>query len=336
MPNNKNEAQRPAGGTPNKLQAALFGTPARRTLTLAGLSVACIICGLMIGKVIVENFGTRETTDMFKGVTYASVAFLWKLPADLWLVIWKFLRWNENRQALTKPLGQLAIAVTGVGLATGYATTEGPSRDPTLIIASTVVVADETVGMDTKRIMLPYFSTRPDKDDQSRSNCDAYTSELAKLDETGKDAVRTLTCGLRSCSTAAKPVEVDVRGFASSRLVDCEGRLSDTLNLDIAEKRREEVLGILNATPSPSCTLAADSVPIKVKFSERKTRWEGHMKDMERFRDLVDLRSGDSADVDPSREILTRRVDVVIESPGGCKVEGSEATPTRLASLPPQ
>lgn len=305
----------------SRLQALLFGSALRRILTLAVLALFCAACGLSMGKIILENFDAKETADVFKGITYASVALaIWKLIADSWHVLWRFLRWNENRQALVKPLGQLAIAVTGIGLVTGYSNSESPKRDPALVIASSVYFGNEEVSVDGKRILLPYFSTRPGKDHSSRSNCEAYIAELAKLDAAGEDAVKTLACGLRACSTTTEQVEVDVRGFASSLAVECAGQVSDSLNLKIAEQRRLNVLRILEEAPPANCNLDADSFDLKISHGDRPGRWE-NLEEMKFYRDLMDLRSGNPSAVDPAREILTRRVDVVIESAGACRVE---------------
>jgi hypothetical protein len=316
-----------------RFQLLLFGSVARRIMTLTSLVLLCAVFGLVMGKIILENFDAKETADIFKGVTYASVAFaLWKLIADSWHVLWRFLGWDENRQALLKPLGQLAVAVTGVGLVTGYANSESPKRDPALVIASSIYIGNERVGADARRIMLPYFTTRPGEEDQSRENCDAYTDELAKLDKAGEDAVKTLACGLRACSVSTKRVEVDVRGFASSRPVQCGGQESGELNLTIAEKRRKNVLKLLQRPPSQeSCELEASSAEFTVLHNEKPNRWT-NLEEMESERDLVDRKWGDPAEVDRAREILTRRVDVVIESPGACRDTNTSKPDVSVAS----
>jgi hypothetical protein len=318
---------------PNKLQALLFGSVARRILTLAALALLCAVCGLMMGRIILDNFDARETADIFKGVTYASVALaLWKLIADSWHVLWRFLGWNENRQALIRPLGQLAVAVTGIGLVAGYARSERPQRDPALVIASSVYIGGENIGLDAKRILLPYFTTRPGEEHESRKSCDAYIRELAKLDAAGQDAVKTLACGLRACSTTKQRVIVDVRGFASSLPVECEGHVSDSLNLQIAELRRSSVLKLLQEKPSPdACRLDANTADLEITHGAGPKRWKD-LKEMKKFRDLLDVSEGDSLAVDPAREILTRRVDVVIESAGGCRVESTQSPQIAVAA----
>lgn len=306
----------------NRLQRLLFGSLASRIITLAALVLLCLICGLMMGKIILENFDAKETADIFKGVTYASVAFaLWKLIADSWHVLWRFLGWDENRQALVKPLSQLAVAVTGVGLVTGYANAERPKREPALVIASSVYLGDQEVSLDAKRIVLPYFTTRPGVDDKSRDNCDDYMSALATMNEAGRGAVKSLSCGLRACSTTAKQVEIDVRGFASSQPVKCGGQTSKSLNLQIAERRRNEVLKLLKETPL-DCKLGDDSADLKISHGTDANRWAGP-EEMEKDRALVDSSRGDPLEADPAREILTRRVDIIIEDAGACSIKDS-------------
>lgn len=319
----------------SRLQTLLFGSVAGRALTLGALAWFCAVCGVLMGEIILENLDAKETADIFKGVTYASVALaVWKLIADSWFVLWRFLRWDENRQALVRPLGQLAVAVTGIGLVTGYANSGSPQRDPALVIASSVYIGDERISVDGKRVLLPYFSTRPARDHPSRASCDAYVSELAKLDEAGRDAVRTLACGLRACSTATEPVKVDVRGFASSQIVDCTGETSESLNLKIAELRRTNVMQLLDEAPRATCNLDSNNVPLEISHSG-DARWES-LEDMERDRDLLDRRSGHASAVDPAREILTRRVDVIIESAGACRVDETRALRVALAARGPQ
>ena len=315
-----------------KLQALLFGSVAGRTLTLTVLAAICAVCGLWMGEIILENLDAKETADIFKGVTYASVALaLWKLIADSWFVLWRFLRWNENRQALARPLGQLAAAVTGIGLVTGYANSENPHRDPALVIASSVYIGDEKVSIDRKRVLLPYFSTRPGKNHPSRASCDAYVLELAKIDEAGQDAVKTLACGLRACSTAAQPVEIDVRGFASSQPVECMGQTSESLNLKVAELRRTNVVQLLKDEPPATCKIDPSNVDPKISYDDQPARWKT-LEEMVRDRDLLDRRSGNPSAVDAAREILTRRVDLIIENAGGCRVDDTGAPQMSVAA----
>jgi hypothetical protein len=286
------------------------------------LAIVCAVSGLMMGKIILENFDAKETADVFKGATYASVALaLWKLVADSWHTLWRFLRWNDDHQALVSPLGQLAVAVTGVGLITGYANSQAPQRDPALVIASSIYLGGEEIVLDAKRVMLPYFTTRPPKDDKSRANCNEYISELAKIDVAGQSALKTLACGLRACSSTTKQVEVDVMGFASSRPVTCGGQISNSLNLKIAELRRANVLKLLREKPPLDlCDLDSDNADLKISHSDGSDRWK-NLDEMEHFRDLVDKKSGGVSEPDPMREILTRRVDVVIENAGACRAE---------------
>jgi len=300
-----------------------------RVLTLLLLGAACALTGLYIGRVIASGFDARETVAVFKGVTLAAVAFsLWKVFADNFVALYQFISSNnrQHRSGIARPLSQLAVAVTGFGLVLGTDTAESRVSG-VIMIASNVIVSPESAEIppDRRRIMLPFFSGRPTlpQGELVEHDCKDYQDALTTLDAAGDATIETLACGLGACSTSQEQVEIDVRGFASSKPFTCGKKASDDRNLDVAEARRREVIDKLKtaAATSKRCTSDAPRGAIRIA-RERDRRW-GSFQEMEKARDLIDLKAG-SLDTHPLREILTRRVDVVIMNPGNCKLPGEE------------
>jgi hypothetical protein len=304
----------------------------RRALSLFVLASLCMAAGFGVGLLIFALFGPQQALQVLKTVTLVGVVVaVWHVLADNWSGIWKFLK-LDDRSSLSKPLSQLAIAVTGAGLVAGA---DPPGPNPpiqesyaTMLVASSVVAGpDEVVRtIDTARIMLPYFNTnitdpKPGEltPEKLKMVCEENLEKLASIDPAGIASVETLACGLRACSTPKHPVKLDVRGFASSRSFTCGGSPSPNENLELAERRRDKVMAILNGDlrDAKNCKSHAPWGSLIFEPSAAK-RWGGNYEAMQQSRDLIDAREGSNQGPDRTREILTRRVDVVIADAGAC------------------
>jgi hypothetical protein len=315
-------------------------TRRKRVLSLLALGLFCGAVGFLAGWIIYGLYGKKATLEVLKAVTAVGVIFaIWKILLDNWSGIWNFLK-EGDRSQLSRPLSQVVVAFTGLGLFIG---TDPPGNPPpglqaSLLIASSVIAGPDEVArtVDTRRIMLPYFNTNATDvrhgdvpPEALEKVCGEYLEKLATIDAAGIQSLRTLACGLRACSTPRHPVKIDVRGFASSRTFIC-GAPSADRNLELAERRRQNVIGILNGdlSDASNCASQGPRGDLTYEPGADRSRWDGDYELMQRSRDLVDVRTESDGQVDRMREILSRRVDVVVEDAGAC----GGATSSILAS----
>jgi hypothetical protein len=144
-------------------------------------------------------------------------------------------------------------------------------------------------------------------------------AQLAEVDAPLAGPIKQLACGFRSCSVAGREVEIDVLGFASSREFSCDGYDSDQLNLKLAEARRQNVIALLQpADPSTlECRQPENASEFHIFRKHVDARWNGSIVEMEDARRFEDRVAGDP---NRSREIFTRRVDILIRDKGDCAV----------------
>lgn len=130
------------------------------------------------------------------------------------------------------------------------------------------------------------------------------------------DAVQGLAKSLAACSSNQSGiVRIDVRGFAStSDFKGCddqnnpaEVRISDTLNLRLAEARRQTVVKLIRDTAGDRIRLDPDT----------PTRWNNNIKVMRYEQRFNDRALDGSYDVD--RAAFTRRAEIVILDKAACE-----------------
>lgn len=215
--------------------------------------------------------------------------------------------------------GKVLLSAVGFSFAVFTLKDGNPNDDSHgRVIASTVVIG---VGSEPSlrlpdRLLLPYFSYNLSEKD-SLESCSSKIAKLATVDESAVQTIRTVACGLRMCSTAQKPVIVDIRGFASSKDFSCEGEPSSITNLQLAEQRRIRVIELLTGSldGALNCSEPERAGLLKIKPSTNVDRWDGNYGKMIAERDFNDRPTGAP---DRAREILTRRVDIVLLERGSC------------------
>jgi uncharacterized membrane protein (DUF485 family) len=154
-------------------------------------------------------------------------------------------------------------------------------------------------------------------------------------------AIRQLGMSLASCSTRELPMTIDVLGFAStSEFARCDGAapsesvdatVSDLMNHNLAEARRDAVIALLNEGAEQARAAFAkergdSSVAdwlIAYEPSASVRRWSSRTEMIRDpqfgFRDRTTLRGAET--YDSLRGGLTRRVDIVIKNKGACALD---------------
>jgi hypothetical protein len=285
------------------------------------LLFGCWWLGTWLGERFLALYGKEAASEVFKTVSYGALVFaLWKILGENAPGIWKFIK-LDDRSGISRPLVQVAFTVAGFGLVGGSSGDSGRERT-SLVLASSVVIG-ESQHIDRARILLPYFSNANEKpENQSEETCQKHFEKLAEV--TDKEAVRRLACGLRACSRPGEQVVVDVQGFASSRKFDCGVVSSSDRNLALAERRRANVIALLEAPLDEVDCPHARLGTLKYEPSVGN-RWSSH-EEMEQSRDLNDLVDPKNRNLtNTAREILSRRVDLVVKDRGDCEEPDEEA-----------
>ncbi|MFC4312622.1 hypothetical protein ACFPN2_26295 [Steroidobacter flavus] len=171
---------------------------------------------------------------------------------------------------------------------------------------------------DISRIMLPFYAA-------DVNNCStAEFGDGALLVKESEAVLELLAGGLQWCGVGQEVV-IDVQGFSSQRAFDCSTpEISDHLNIELAEARRQQVIGRIEAY----LTANRDKHPTSVVRIERagERRWPGandqerlaNMRQQLAFHDNVDKAAGKTP------ETFTRRVDIVVNRKGRCASAGKE------------
>jgi hypothetical protein len=306
----------------SRVRDALCSSWFTRFWLLAAFAALAAWLGIRVGEWIAREYEHDAGLKAFESVTTVAVVLaIWRILAEHWRSLWRFIAVND-RKDIHSPLAQLALAVTGLGLVSGGS--ESPAAPAaSLLVASSIVSVDGATQTEEARILLPFFgydSKAPSfTGDESESDCERELDRLATIDAEGQVAIRTLACGLRACSDPDTPVIVDVQGFASSRLFKCGKASSEERNHALAERRRTNVIGILNSKLERSelCTERGVNGVLQFQPAAQPGRWLNY-EHMAGNRDLLDVPAV-GAKADRAREILSRRVDLVLESRGACK-----------------
>jgi hypothetical protein len=185
-------------------------------------------------------------------------------------------------------------------------------------LATTIVVGADEEGAHRlgDRLLLPYFNQNVAPD--ANLSCEAKADILSTLDKGAEGPLLAIACGLRMCSTKARRVRIDVQGFASSSNLNCPGKSPADANLELAELRRTRVVELLNGSlaGAPNCDKPESAGILEIDPEPVGGRWEEDYEAMVAARDFTDI--GPIGVANRSREVLTRRVDVVVIDRGAC------------------
>ncbi|HWJ06418.1 MAG TPA: hypothetical protein VNS57_11630 [Steroidobacteraceae bacterium] len=291
---------------------------------LAGLvayAVVCTVVGVGIGLLLVRIFG-RDARSVTGVSSLGVVLFgLWKLAIDSWPGVVKFVQKGEVDGA-RKAVGYLTVTMAGLGslAATGPKPPNPPATSQPMTFLSIIHAPGGTQEM-RDRIVLPFFPARVEGVPCSTRNNVALEA-LATIDPALQTPLQRTACWLRACSSANKPARLDVQGFASSRDFDCtsarDGVSSDDMNWYLAELRRKSVIKVLQPEDPKSLDCPPAEAGVEGHDFEimdaGKNRWE-NFEAMEAARRFQDRANGEPSIV---LEVMTRRVDLVIESSGEC------------------
>lgn len=144
--------------------------------------------------------------------------------------------------------------------------------------------------------------------------CGETICKGAKLDPSTIEFLNRFVDGLVDCGSPGEPVELQVRGYASSSKFD-KRTDSDDLNLRTANLRADSVVDAilerLEASEKPDDATASLSV--------RTVRWSTYesMKTATGFKDV-----NAENDYSPLRGLLNRRAEVLLVDPADCRVAG--------------
>jgi hypothetical protein len=306
-----------------------------RFFTLAIGITSAVAFGWLLGEAFVRLFGNEAALAVIKTVTTAAIVFaVWKIALDHAATIASFVRAGSTAN-IRRAFVEMVVAMIGLGVAAGTSTDE-PTAPPSSLVAMSFVQPASSRPMDmlTDRIVLPVFSNN--LDERVPLACNASTRNpalmrLAKVDESAIPVLREIACGLRACSTGPS-VRVDVQGFASSQPFDfaessrCAN--SKQMNHVLAEMRRHSIIDILEGDVSrvPNCK-RGDRPRLLGKLDiERRDdafRWPSP-EEMQAHVGWMDTPEA-GGDADRGREVLTRRVDIIIVHKGSCSTSGATA-----------
>lgn len=292
-------------------------TPPKRAAALIGLAILAGGAGWVAGLLVNHVYGRGGARTGVELVSAAAVAIaVWKIVVEHWRTIAEFVR-SFVTTDIERPLGQLALAATGAALVVTLQKTELTTTtivNSTFMPQSLLVVEEVPTAVSLPNLVsLPLFR----KETTTGKTCAERMDDLSSLDASAQDGVRYLACGLRSCSTARKPVRIDVLGFASSRDFDCDDDDRTDDNLELAELRRKRVIKLLT-DPLDKTVCPAERVgELEISHGIDPPRWNGSREEMEKARRYSDRVRGS---VLREHEILTRRVDIVIENAGICEL----------------
>ena len=295
--------------------------PIVRVILLALTILACVLLGLRSGAWLVGVIGP-DARQLFTGVTLASVVFgTWKIVLTHGRDLFQFARGLCDWSKVEKAHLELLLVVTGYGV---VGSTLAPATNA--IVATSFIYAGAEPSISTNnRVLLPVFPNDVPANNAATLTCEDKLKRLAEPDKRTEEGIRQLACGLRSCSgpKPAEQVVIDVQGFASSREFACNGGPSNDWNLKLAEARRQSIAAILNSSlenvghcaslSDKDARLGVDH-PLQFDPNLSQARWK-EISSMVTARQLVDEQG---TDVDRGREILSRRVDIVIKSKGKC------------------
>ena len=305
---------------------------ALRILQALGFIGVAIVGGFLIGAGIARMVDSAEEYRLVAGALGVSFVFAtlerFVVQAPL---LWRWI-WTGAGDGLSSFSAFAFLAVVSLAtalLAPPSALSPTPqTAEPAPVIATSqaVLFVNVPAAAATPRplsesvFLIPFFS--------EAGGCDARSEAFGRgsaLDSSTKSFLTNLASGFVRCAKPGRPVRLQVRGFASSRPLDCPGdtgKRSKELNRQVANARAQAVVDELTTAQEAARQAHPDS---KGEVLIEPIMWATFeaMKSGQRWNDQ------EQGTYSTARAILTRRAEVTLLESGDCEVA------TVLESPPP-